>query len=458
MKANPSATLRACAAILVALFQHTASATTPPMPSEAAVLIERAPDGNAGFVVVSNSANEVWSLETTTNLLDWSPAGSLKVFNGLARRALPDAATQPGTFFRAFHDPGAPDVINDTTNALLLPGVSFNYAAPALPASFLVQPILGQDNMPATNITTDAGSTLGRVLFYDKRLSTNQAISCSSCHQQAHGFSDPRPFSTGFNGGLTGRNSMGLSNARWYQRRHFFWDERATNLEAQVLQPIQNSVEMGMNLSTLTNRLAAEPYYTNLFAATFGSPGVTSDRISKALAQFVRSIVSTQSKYDIGVTNNFANFTPLENQGRGIFNGPAGGCAACHGTDNFVPGPALNNNGLEFPYVDLGVGGITGNPADNGKFKVPSLRNIALTGPYMHDGRFTNLEQVVDFYNAGVVDNPNLSPPLRNPNGTVRRLNLTQQQKDALVAFLRTLTDPTIATEPKYSDPFNYGD
>jgi cytochrome c peroxidase len=143
---------------------------------------------------------------------------------------------------------------------------------------------------------------------------------------------------------------------------------------------------------------------------------------------------------------------------------PPATCAACHGTDNFVPGPALNNNGLEFPYVDQGVGAITGNTNDLGKFKVPSLRNIGLTGPYMHDGRFTNLQQVVEFYNSGVVDNPNLSPPLRLPPppgqtvGPVLRLNLTQQQKDALVAFLRTLTDPNLATNPKYSDPFNYGD
>ena len=126
-----------------------------------------------------------------------------------------------------------------------------------------------------------------------------------------------------------------------------------------------------------------------------------------------------------------------------------------------MPGNTINNNGLEFPYVDLGVGGITGNAGDNGKFKVPSLRNIELTAPYMHDGRFTNLEQVVEFYNSGVVDNPNLSPPLRNPPPgppSPRRLNLTQQQKDALVAFLRTLTDPNIATDPKLSDPFNYSD
>jgi cytochrome c peroxidase len=217
---------------------------------------------------------------------------------------------------------------------------------------------------------------------------------------------------------------------------------------------------MGMTLEAVVERVSAEPFYTNLFASAFGSPGIDTNRISRALAQFVRSIVSVKSKYDVGATQNFANFTAQENLGRQIFLGQVGNatCAACHGTDNFVPGPALNNNGLEFPYVDTGVGGVTGNAADMGKFKVPSLRNIELTAPYMHDGRFTNLEQVVEFYNSGVVDNPNLSPPLRNPNGTVRRLNLTQAQKDALVAFLKTLTDTTLAKDVKYSDPFNYGD
>jgi cytochrome c peroxidase len=357
------------------------------------------------------------------------------------------------------------DVPATTANALLLPAAPFNYAAPVLPPSFLVQPIVAQDNMPATNRTSDPGAALGRVLFYDKRLSTNFTISCSSCHQQVHGFTDGARFSTGFNGGLTGRNSMGLSNARWYQRRHFFWDERANTLEDQVLQPIQNAVEMGMTLDALTNRLAAEPYYTNLFAMAFGTPVITSDRISRALAQFVRSIISTRSKYDAGVSNNFANFTPQENLGRQIFLGQVGNatCAACHGTDNFVPGPALNNNGLEFPYVDRGVGAITGLATDNGKFKVPSLRNVELTAPYMHDGRFATLEQVVEFYNSGVVDNPNLSPPLRVPTppgappGPPRRLNLTTDQKAALVAFLKTLTDPNLITDPKFSDPFNYG-
>ena len=219
-----------------------------------------------------------------------------------------------------------------------------------------------------------------------------------------------------------------------------------------------------MTLEALTNRLAAEPFYTNLFQRTFGTPDVTSERISRSLAQFVRSIVSVSSKYDVGVANGFANFTAQENLGRQIFFGQVGRatCAACHGTDNFVPGPAINNNGLEFPFVDKGLGGITGLPQDDGLFKVPSLRNIELTAPYMHDGRFATLGEVVEFYNSGVVDNPNLSPPLRNPPGPGQppgalRLNLTVQQKAALVAFLKTLTDTTVATNPKWSDPFNYG-
>lgn len=407
---------------------------------------------------VSNAANQVWVIQKSSDLSAWSEVENLKVFNGFYHRTYTNAAGGP-IFYRAFFDASRQTIVSATTNALILPVVNYNYAAPALPANFSVNPILAQDNMPANNTNTDVGATLGRVLFYDKRLSTNLTISCASCHQQAHGFTDPRRFSVGWDGSTGTRNAMGLSNARWYQRRHFFWDERANTLEDQVLGPIQNPIEMGMTLDALTNRLAAEPYYTNLFAKAFGTTDINTNRISRALAQFVRSIVSVQSKYDVGVTVNFANFTAQENLGRQIFLGQVGNatCAACHGTDNFVPGPALNNNGLEFPYVDTGVGGITGNAADLGKFKVPSLRNIELTSPYMHDGRFTNLDQVVEFYNSGVVDNPNLSPPLRNPNGTVRRLNLTADQKTALVAFLKTLTDTNLANDVKLSDPFNYG-
>lgn len=457
-----------CSVALFLFAQNPAPAAVLAPLTPSSTLSLATPNGVTTRLTITNPGNQVWVIQSSSNLLNWAETGTWKIHNGSYHRSLTNGPDRPNLFYRAFYDATRQDVFSATTNALLLPATPFNYAAPSLPVSFQVNPILGQDNTPATNLTTDAGATLGRVLFYDKRLSTNQTVSCSSCHQREHGFSDPRPFSVGFNGGLTGRNSMGLSNARWYQRRHFFWDERANTLEDQVLQPIQNSVEMGMTLDALTNRLAAEPFYTNLFATTFGTPAVTADRITRALAQFVRSIISTKSKYDIGVTNGFANFTPQEDLGRRIFLGqvnnppnPPATCAACHGTDNFVPGPAINNNGLENPYVDKGLGGITGLAADEGKFKVPSLRNIELTAPYMHDGRFTNLEQVVEFYNSGVVNHPNLSPPLRVPGpgpGGVLRLNLTAPQKAALVAFLKTLTDLSVTTDEKFSDPFNYGD
>ncbi len=445
------------AALLLAINVSSAAVSFPQSPS---LEVRPATGTNVVTVKISDANDYVWILQRTSDLTSWTEVEALKVHNGNFQRAVPRDASVPNAFFRVYFDASRQNVFSTTESALLLPGTSFNYAAPALPANFLAQPILGQDNMPLTNLTTNLGATLGRVLFYDKRLSTNQTVSCSSCHQREHGFSDSRQFSVGFNGGLTGRNSMGLSNARWYQRRHFFWDERANTLEDQVLLPIQNSVEMGMTLTALTNRLAAEPFYTNLFTKTFGTPAVSSERISRALAQFVRSIVSVRSKYDVGVTNNFANFTPQESLGRQVFLGQVGNatCAACHGTDNFVPGPALNNNGLEFPFVDKGVGAITGLATDDGKFKVPSLRNIELTAPYMHDGRFATLEQVVEFYSSGVVGNPNLSPPLRGPNGQALRLNLTTAQKAALVAFLKTLTDLSVTTDEKFSDPFNYGD
>jgi cytochrome c peroxidase len=467
MKTNAKKTRPVSAVIQLLLLSAAPAFAIGDTTPAATVRMSYGTNENIPVLTLENPANQVWTIQSSSNFVDWTDVGTWKVYNGSFHQTLQNNGSHSQLFFRAFYNPALPDVPNTISNALLLPESLFNYAAPTLPTRFLIQPIVGQDNMPATNVTTDVGATLGRVLFYDKRLSTNQTVSCSSCHQQQHGFSDPRQFSVGFNGGLTGRNSMGLSNARWYQRGHFFWDERANTLEDQVLQPIQNAVEMGMTLEALTNRLAAEPFYTNLFTDTFGTPDVTPERISKSLAQFVRSIVSTQSKYDRGVTNAFANFTPQENLGRQIFFGqtPNGAtCIACHGTDNFVPGPNINNNGLENPYVDKGLGGITGLPQDEGLFKVPSLRNIELTAPYMHDGRFATLEEVVEFYNSGVVNHPNLSPPLRvptgpgQPPGPPRRLNLTDLQKAALVAFMRTLTDTSVTTDEKFSDPFNYGE
>lgn len=354
------------------------------------------------------------------------------------------------------------DILKQTPN---LPSTPFNYANITLPGYLTTPPINGQDNTPTANPITDAGATLGRVLFYDKNMSANNKVACGSCHLQSHGFSDPLTLSDGFDGGKTGRNSMGIINARYYPNGKFFWDERANTLEEQTLMPIQDHVEMGMVLDTLVKKLASINYYPSLFKNAFGTEEVTSDRVSKALAQFVRSVVSTNSKYDAGrgnVGNNvptnqtpdFTNFSNLENQGKTLFFTTAG-CGACHGTETFTARVA-ENNGLDLNTTDSGVGAITGNPADVSKFKVPSLRNVELTAPYMHDGRFATLEEVVEHYNTGVQAHPTLSAPLRvgGPNGQPRRLNLNNTEKAALVAFLKTLTDNSIAAEAKYSNPF----
>ena len=343
-----------------------------------------------------------------------------------------------------------------------LPATPFNYANLALPAYLTTPPVNGQINTPANNAISNHGATLGRVLFYDVKLSANNSKSCASCHKQANAFSDPVAFSTGFQGGLTARNSMSLLNARYYPNGRFFWDERAVSAEAQASRPIVHPVEMGMTMPALVTKLQGISYYPQLFQNAFGTSTIDSARVVKALAQFVRSIVSYRTKYDTGrsafpanqnpANVNFANFTAQENQGKQIFFG-VGHCAACHGTETFTS-PGAKNNGLDLVYTDNGVGAITGNPAQNGQFKSPSLRGIQSSGPYMHDGRFTTLAQVVDHYNNGVKAHPNLSPELRNPNGTPRQLNLTAAQKASLVAFLNTLTDTGIAGDVKYSNPF----
>jgi cytochrome c peroxidase len=332
-----------------------------------------------------------------------------------------------------------------------------------LPGYLKTPAIAGQDNTPATNPVTDWGATLGRVLFYDKTLSINNTIACASCHKQALSFSDDKTLSVGFAGGFTGRNSMTLVNAKYYSGGKFFWDERAATLEIQTLTPVQDHVEMGMNLDTLVARLKTKAHYPVLFQKAFGSQTISSDKVANALAQFVRSIISYQSKFDAGratinppqdpVQTPYSNFTAQENQGKQLFFSPQLACAACHGTETFTA-PMPKNNGLENPSVDKGVGGISNIALQVGDFKVSSLKNIELTAPYMHDGRFTTLEQVVEHYNSGIVANPNLSPQLRNPDGTPKQMNLTTDQKAALVAFLKTLTDRAITTDAKFSDPF----
>jgi len=411
-------------------------------------------DGDIAFSLQdSNTDMHHWRIEVSSNLVNWSSLESLRTVDGQGAALCDDTHLQGPrrAFYRAILD-------NSVSHVVDLPALPLNYRENPLPAHLLAPPELASDNTPAGNPITDHGATLGRVLFYDQKLSQNFTISCASCHQQQNGFSDPAQFSSGFAGGLTGRNSMGLSNARYYGRGHFFWDERADTLEDQVLGPIQNDTEMGMTLTGLVARLDQYDYYGILCSNAFGDSTVTTGRISRALAQFARSMVSYRSKFDVGAANNFANFTAEEQLGRDLFNGPRGNCAACHSGPNFV-GNRIENNGLENPFRDLGVGGVTGNAQDEGKFKMSSLRNIEMTAPYMHDGRFATLEAVIDHYSTGVVATATLGPQLRTPPRPgsppqPRRPNFTPQEKDALVAFLKTLTDPAFLGDSRYSDPF----
>ncbi len=365
-----------------------------------------------------------------------------------------------------------------------LPELPFNYADLALPDYYLTNQIPGNspfqtaaaanDSTPADNPVTDDGATLGRVLFHDLRLSANGTVACASCHVQANGFGDTRRLSLGFAGGTTRRHSMGLTDAVFNATGKYFWDERAPTLEAQTLIPFQDDTEMGLTLEQLVAIVSAQDYYPELFTHAFGDPTVTSERIGQALAQFVRSLVSTNSRYDQGratvdsPTAPFPNFTDQENLGKALFfgvnrQGPS--CIDCHTTEAFIsPGlltphasatTGATNNGLDAVSTDdLGIAETTGNVDDTGRFRVPSLRNVGVRAPYMHDGRFANLRAVVDFYATAIQPHPQLADILVTPNGNPARIRLNNNERNALVAFLNTLTDPTLLTDPKFSDPF----
>ena len=363
------------------------------------------------------------------------------------------------------------DSLSDILN---LPSVAYNYAGTTLPNHFLTDAggplptsVNGIDNTPADNPITNDGATLGRVLFYDRTLSQNRRISCASCHHQDSGFSDTARLSRGFLGGSTRRHSMSLINARYYQRGRFFWDERAATLEDQVLMPFQDEIEMGMTLDEVVSRVKEQNYYPTLFNKAYGNTEINIERIQKALAQFVRSIVSYNAKYDAGrlQVNNpgaaFPNFTAEENLGKQLFFQPpnqgGGGCFGCHTTEAFVsanPGP--QNNGLDLATAtDNGAGEtFPGQPRFAGAFKTTSLRNVAIRAPFMHDGRFKTLEEVVEHYNSGIKAHPNLAPALKDGDGNPVKLNFTAEQKQALVAFLKTLTDASVSTNPMWSNPF----
>ena len=336
-----------------------------------------------------------------------------------------------------------------------LPTDLYDYEGIIYPQHMLEDPVLNiTASINSENPVTNEGATLGRVLFYDKNLSFNNTVSCATCHHQDKAFADGLAFSTGFNGGQTGRNSMAISNINY--NRRFFWDTRAPFIETQVLMPIQDHIEMGMTLSDLESKLSNLDFYAELFIQAFGSSEITSERISLALGQFLKAMRSYRSKYDKAVENNFADYTAEEYMGYEMYFSGDFKCNNCHNSQNFG-GVARQNNGLDAYFTDIGVANVTQNEDDIGKFKTVSLRNVELTAPYMHDSRFGTLEEVIDFYSTDVNAHPNLDERLTTTNqigGPPIQFNFTQEQKSALIAFLKTLTDIDFINDVRYSNPF----
>ena len=288
-------------------------------------------------------------------------------------------------------------------------------------------------------------------------MSKNNSISCASCHKQQLAFSDDASLSFGFGGKQTIRNSMSITNPML--NSSFFWDSRSRSLEDLALRPVFDHVEMGMDSrEELIAKISAKSYYDELFEEAYGSDRITESRISEALAAFVSSMFSGDSKFDEGLDQNFENYSELEKHGMALFFNEKTQCASCHNGINFASPQGFSssnpyrrtdgttNIGLDLVYEDPGFA--------DGKFKIPSLRNIALTGPYMHDGRFETLREVIDHYDHGIQAHEDLDPKLHN-NGEPIRLNLTELDKDALEAFLVSLTSKSILTDDKFSNPFD---
>lgn len=315
-------------------------------------------------------------------------------------------------------------------------------------------------------------ATLGRVLFYDKHLSFNNAVSCGSCHKQERAFADDKQFSEGFIGEKGTRNTPAIFNLS--PTGSLFWDTRSSSLSDMVLMPIKHREEMGLeDIKVLEVKLAEIPYYPDLFKKAFGSEKITVEKISEALAQFLLSIRANKSPYDKYNAGDKSVLNKTEETGKDLYFNKLH-CQQCHRDANIgvYYQPSSFNIGLDYKYKDAGVMGITNKNQHEGFFKAPQLRNLSFTAPYMHDGRFATLEEVVEHYNSGVVNHPFLSQQLKvvsghgwgnNNSGQVARnkygmptLELTETEKAELVAFLKAMSDHSMIKDVKYSDPFNY--
>lgn len=308
------------------------------------------------------------------------------------------------------------------------------------------------------NVVTNEGAQLGRFLFYDSILSRGKNMSCASCHRQEFAFSDaPKAFSSGNNGVKTNRNSQPLFNLAWYPS--YFWDGRANSLEEQVFHPVRDQNEMNLDWKTAEKRIQQSSFYRQQFKAAFGHKKIDSVLIAKCIAQFMRTLISYQSKFD-RVIDRTEYLSKEEFRGFRLMNDMTkGNCLHCHTTDQDILGTTgqFSNNGLDAIfdpelYADKGLGKTTHKASDNGKFKIPTLRNIALTAPYMHDGRFKTLEEVLDFYSEGVKPCVNIDSKMTfaHQGGS----HLTTEEKKAIIAFLNTFTDSLFIANPEFSNPF----
>ena len=393
------------------------------------------PSPDAIALTAHDRSNGSWILQSSPDLKTWTNAGPVfEVRNSQLPFPLL-AATGTARYFRLL--PKAIEQDRSLEGTLDLPDVPYDYSAAG------VAPV----SIPrsATVLIDNNKALLGRVLFYDRRLSLDNSVSCASCHRQEHGFADPRRFSIGHVGVATTRNSQSLLHTRAYQgSKQLFWDGKASGLRSAVLIPVSHPDEMGTSITAVAAKLQHEPYYDELTLRAYGSPDLTPPRIAECLEDFIESLSSFKTRWDIGSQDAFRNFTSQENLGRSIFGSR---CNSCHTSGAFSNGGFLNN-GLDLVSLDPGLGGVTGRESDMGKFRVPSLRDVAVTPPYMHDGRFHTLREVIDHYSNGTQAHPNRPTQLADP------MNFTESQKLALEAFLHTLTEEQAATNPAFSDPF----
>jgi cytochrome c peroxidase len=312
--------------------------------------------------------------------------------------------------------------------------------------------------------TTNAGAALGRVLFHDKRLSITNTVACASCHLREHGFASPNRFDVGGPGVPLTRNSMALANARYNIHLGWFWDMRAGSIQEAARQAITKTEELGNTLPYLEEKLRGTAFYAPLFQAAFGSTDITSERVLRALEEYVQSLISYRSRFDEACSpmdNSPIDcsqvFTAQEMRGKDLFEGGGGvsiQCNLCH-AHAAAANEGHANNGIDTVITDPGILNVALNGDGRiGKFRAASLRNIALTAPYMHDGRFATLRDVINHYDHGIKDSVDLDFALRDQFGAARKMNLSEEDKDALEAFLHTLTDDAMIADPKFSDPF----